>query len=241
MLYPSPSPMLSISFYSDLEAILSSACTFSEINKMESPLNLRSLAWLKRRCSKCFGALREAVRTDNSNWILILSIDANFKWRHFGRTHARSNLGSPPSFAEVPQDFVKQTEAEYNTLKKKSKRPTKAPCASDFKAATEGGKTVGDWFDWTAIIALVCDHDVPLLFADMNRTGEPYFYAVSLLRAFMKLVGPYVKSFGVLYNIGCHVKYSLGPLKDEAAWEWIQKLKWAVSIFHAYAHDGPVV
>lgn len=126
MLYPSPSPMLSISFYSDLEATLSSACTFSEINKMESPLNLRSLAWLKRRCSKCFGALREAVRTDNSNWILILSIDANFKWRHFGRTHARSNLGSPPSFAEVPQDFVKQTEAEYNTLKKKSKRPTKA-------------------------------------------------------------------------------------------------------------------
>lgn len=69
-------------------------------------------------------------------------------------------------------------------------------------------KTNMDAFDDTGVMALVCRHDIPLFFANIDTPGEQQKYAVALLKHFVSLIPP-AATIAVLYDVGCVLDRSL--------------------------------
>ena len=75
--------------------------------------------------------------------------------------------------------------------------------------ATKGGQQQGtDQFDDYSIMSIVCCHDVPLFFANIDTPGEQQKYMVALVEHVMTMV-PSQATVAVLYDIGCVVDRSL--------------------------------
>ena len=83
-------------------------------------------------------------------------------------------------------------------------------------------------------MALLCRHDNVLWLANMTSAGEKQHYALALLkRLFSEL--PAMAKVGVLYDIACQLERSCkkwGFLSD-----FIDRMYFAVSVFHAYGHQ----
>ena len=98
---------------------------------------------------------------------------------------------------------------------KKARRPPKVPdeavdaCENSFEAADEKqAKAHGKRFDDTGLMALVCRHDIPLFFANIDSPGEQQKYAVALIEQLLKFI-PSNATVLVLYDIGCVLERSL--------------------------------
>jgi Kyakuja-Dileera-Zisupton transposase len=76
--------------------------------------------------------------------------------------------------------------------------------------ATNGSKNkeTMDQFDDTGLMALICRHDIPLFFANMDTPGEQQKYAVALLEHFYSLIPPQATA-AALYDVGCVLDRSL--------------------------------
>ncbi|KAF9503100.1 hypothetical protein BS47DRAFT_1374496 [Hydnum rufescens UP504] len=83
-------------------------------------------------------------------------------------------------------------------------------------------------------MALLCRHDHPLVLANLKTAGEKQFYALALISALMESI-PNHWRVGVLYDIGCQMHRTLQ--KWDLMPEYLHRLKFAVSIFHAYGHQ----
>jgi hypothetical protein len=70
--------------------------------------------------------------------------------------------------------------------------------------ATNGSKDKAtmDQFDDTGLMSLVCRHDIPLFFVNMDTPGEQQKYSVALLEHFYSLVPPQ-STTACLYDVGC--------------------------------------
>ena len=63
-------------------------------------------------------------------------------------------------------------------------------------------KTNGIKFNDTGLVALICHHDIPLFFANMDTPGEQQKYMVALLGYLFSLLPPQTTII-CLYNIRC--------------------------------------
>ena len=82
-------------------------------------------------------------------------------------------------------------------------------CETSFEAADEKqAKANEKRFDDTGLMALVCRHDVPLFFANIDSPGEQQKYAVILIEVLFKHL-PDTATVLVLYDIGCVLERSL--------------------------------
>ncbi|KAF9515416.1 hypothetical protein BS47DRAFT_1360995 [Hydnum rufescens UP504] len=108
-------------------------------------------------------------------------------------------------------------------------------CRDSFVAADgDRIKASSTYFDSTGVMALLCHHDHPLVLANLKTAGKKQFYALALISALMELI-PNHWRVGVLYNIGCQMHRTLQ--KWDLMPEYLHRLKFTVSIFHAYGHQ----
>jgi hypothetical protein len=57
-------------------------------------------------------------------------------------------------------------------------------------------------------MSLVCRHDIPLFFANIDTPGEQQKYAVALLEHLVSLL-PQEATIDILYDVGCVLDRSL--------------------------------
>jgi hypothetical protein len=69
-------------------------------------------------------------------------------------------------------------------------------------------KTAMDHFDDTGLMALVCRHDIPLFFANIDTPGEQQKYAIALLEHLFELL-PSQATVYLLYDVGCVIDRSI--------------------------------
>jgi Kyakuja-Dileera-Zisupton transposase len=108
-------------------------------------------------------------------------------------------------------------------------------CLESFTAADEKRtKANTKFFADTGVMVLACRHDQPLFLANMTTPGERQFYALALLEKLFSFI-PSDVEVGVLYDVACQLERSCHK------WGFIpgiiQRISWAVSVFHAYGHQ----
>ena len=69
-------------------------------------------------------------------------------------------------------------------------------------------KASSENFDDRGLMALVCQHDIPLFFANIDTPGEQQKYSVALLEQLFLLI-PACATIVSLYDIGCVLDHSL--------------------------------
>lgn len=108
-------------------------------------------------------------------------------------------------------------------------------CQDSFKAADEKRtKASTTFFADTGLMALLCRHDRVLYLANMKTAGERQYFAIALLLRFFKSL-PANLSVGVMYDIACQLERSCR--KWGLLSEFLSRILWAVSVFHAYGHQ----
>jgi len=84
-------------------------------------------------------------------------------------------------------------------------------CKTLYEAADgKKQKTAMDSFNDTGIMimALICHHDIPLFFANINTPGEQQKYSIALIEHLFSLI-PFEANVVILYDIGCVLGQSL--------------------------------
>jgi hypothetical protein len=112
-------------------------------------------------------------------------------------------------------------------------------------------KTAMEHFDDTGLMALVCHHDIPLFFANIDTPGEQQKYAIALVNHLFSLL-PSQATVYLLYDVGCVLDRSLHLACDISGTSayanissqydilpnsTISRLGFATSAIHAYAHQ----
>ncbi|KAG0697549.1 hypothetical protein DFH29DRAFT_1003608 [Suillus ampliporus] len=86
-------------------------------------------------------------------------------------------------------------------------------CENAYEAANgKKQKTAMDSFDDTGIMALICRHDIPLFFANIDSPGEQQKYSVALIEHLFTLLPPQA-TVVTLYNVGCVLARSLSKFE----------------------------
>ena len=92
----------------------------------------------------------------------------------------------------------------------KSKVPDAAldQCNDSHTAASANKAKTGDLFDDKGAGALVCRHDIPLFFVNIDTPGEQQKYAIALIDHLYSMLPPNA-SIVILYDIGCILDRSI--------------------------------
>ncbi|KAG2056662.1 hypothetical protein BDR06DRAFT_1040389 [Suillus hirtellus] len=191
-------------------------------------LNARRCApLLVQQCPACFGGLLHGRPTDEGGDIHV-AIDGNFHHHH------RCAAGNCPLFYDptyfIPKNFIDKVHTPII--------PDEAvdQCETAYEAADgKKQKAAMDNFDDTGIMALICRHDIPLFFANIDSPGEQQKYSVALLQHLFSLLPPEA-TVVALYDVGCVLARSLA--KYEILPETVTKqLRFATTAMHAYGHE----
>lgn len=172
---------------------------------------------LVQRCPACFGGVLYGKPTDDGGDIHIMT-DGNFHHRH------RRSAGDCPRFYNptyfLPKDFVDEVGRRIDS---QHKRPPKARklivpdeaidlCENAYEAADgKKQKAAMDSFDDMGVMALICRHDIPLFFANIDSPGEQQKYSVALLQHLFSLLPPQA-TVVALYDVGCVLARSLSKV-----------------------------
>ncbi|KAI6101609.1 hypothetical protein EV401DRAFT_1876474, partial [Pisolithus croceorrhizus] len=117
-------------------------------------------------------------------------------------------------------------------------------CTTSYKAAdSKKQKAAMDSFNDTGIMALICCHDIPLFFANINTLGEQQKYSVGLIEHLFSLI-PFKANVVILYDIGCYVNADLvykfltsKPQYDILRPNITSHIWFATTAMHAYGHE----
>ncbi|KAL0569924.1 hypothetical protein V5O48_012042 [Marasmius crinis-equi] len=209
--------------------------------------------YLHSRCPLCFGG-NYSDRDQMMEFDTIVCIDAYFTQKHNKTKVARDPAKEHPDTVFVPEGDVKEMEdfvesVRGNNIPEPSdgedgydhglKVPRSAlnGCEASFTAADERRtKSSTQFFDSTALMALMCRHDHVLWLANMTSAGEKQHYVLSLIETLYKHLPPDFR-VGVLYDIACQLHCSC--VKWDFLEEQLDRLGFAVSVFHAFGHDWP--
>jgi len=188
-----------------------------------------------------------------------VAIDGNFHHRH------KTSAGDSPPFYDptyvIPKEKVDAVGHRIDAARKKPAKsstrivPDEAvdECERTHEAADgKRQKTSMDSFDDTGWMAMVCRHDIPLFFANIDTPGEQQKYAVSLLEHLFSLL-PQEATVGGLYDVGCVLDRSLRLVRvvpiyskcyilmvtqyDILPDSIVKRLLLATSAMHAYGHQ----
>ncbi|KAJ7670406.1 hypothetical protein B0H14DRAFT_2274265, partial [Mycena olivaceomarginata] len=107
-------------------------------------------------------------------------------------------------------------------------------CEVSFKAAEEKWeKASTNFFEDTALMALVCLHDRLLFLMNMHPAGEKQLYVIALMETLFQHI-PHNIIVGLLYDVVCSAEHSC------VIWGFLDRfmgqIAWAVSVFHAFGH-----
>ncbi|KAJ7121193.1 hypothetical protein C8R44DRAFT_831780 [Mycena epipterygia] len=164
-----------------------------------------------------------------------------------------------PNTHFVPEDVAVQTEHYVDSVRnvKKAKRPKATvedeveddyehpelplPCSvldgceASFKAADEKReKASTEFFEDTAIMALLCHHDRVLWLVNMHSAGEIQFNVFVLVELLYQHLPPDI-IVGLLYDVACALARSCR--KWGFLSRYLDRLVFAVSVFHAFGHE----
>ena len=169
---------------------------------------------LVQRCPACFGG-QDFGRSLDSGGDVHVAMDGNFHHRH------RRSAGDCPPFYDpiyfLPKSQVDEVGKRINAARKHPPRQYKVAvpdeavdqCETSYEAADgKKQKAAMDSFDDTGIMALICRHDIPLFFANIDTPGEQQKYSVALIEHFFSLI-PLRCNVVILYDIGCVLARSL--------------------------------
>lgn len=110
-------------------------------------------------------------------------------------------------------------------------------CEASFTAADEQReKASTQFFDDTALMALLCRHDRVLWVANMRSAGERQYYALVLIETLFQHL-PRNFLIGLLYDIGCQLHRSC--IKWGFLERYLNRLSFGISVFHAFGHQWP--
>ena len=172
------------------------------------PEQTRCAPILIQRCPACFGGKKFGTPLEEGCDIHVAA-DGNFHHRH------RRSAGDGPAFYDPVYILPKsQVDAVGRRIQEARKRaPTKIPtavpdeaidqCQHSYEAADEKKKkTDMEIFDDGGLMEMVCRHDIPLFFANIDTPGEQQKYAVTLIKHLFSLL-PSNATVTVLYDVGC--------------------------------------
>ncbi|KAF7330720.1 hypothetical protein MSAN_02444600 [Mycena sanguinolenta] len=208
----------------------------------DPPPRTRPSEYLHQRCPACFGAL---VRDGSVKMDIHCCMDACFNQKR----DSDSGTTDPPKFHPeshfIPESISAQME-EYVDSVRNTKPSKKRRKAAD---ATEGDQDEDDhyeheklklprsqFYDDTGLMALLCRHDRVLWLVNMHSAGEKQFNVWLLLETLMQHL-PLDVLVGVLYDIACQAERWARKWGFMA--RFIERLRFAVSVFHAFGHDWP--
>ncbi|KAG2737049.1 hypothetical protein P692DRAFT_20762646, partial [Suillus brevipes Sb2] len=161
--------------------------------------------------------------------------------------HRRAAGDCPPFYDPtyfIPKTFVDGIGRRIDALHKHPPRtyasliPDEAvdQCETSYEAADgKKQKTAMDNFDDTGIMALICRHDIPLFFANIDSPGEQQKYSVALLQHLFSLL-PHQATVVALYDVGCVLARSLAKY-DILPESITTRLRFATTAMHAYGHE----
>ncbi|KAJ7116162.1 hypothetical protein C8R43DRAFT_1091280 [Mycena crocata] len=224
----------------------------------EPPPRTRPSEYLRRRCPLCFGGLKHdpSLIAD-----LLVCIDACFTQK--GNKAGRDPLKTHPNTHFVPEDVAARTEAYVDAVRngsgtRKRQRATVQEveeedgyddpalplprsvldgCEASFKAADEKReKASTQYFQDTAVMALLCRHDRVLWLVNMHSAGEKQFNVVLLMETLFQHLPPEI-TVGLLYDVACSMERSCR--KWGFLGRYIDRIAFAVSVFHAFGHEWP--
>ncbi|KAG2156682.1 uncharacterized protein EDB93DRAFT_1238950 [Suillus bovinus] len=184
-------------------------------------------AILMQRCPACFGGVLFG-RPLSEGGDIHVATDGNFHHRH------RRSAGDCPRFYE-PLYFLPKTQVDDIRT---SVVPDEAidQCEHSYEA-TDGKKQKAamESFDDSGIMAIICRHDIPLFFANIDSPGEQQKYAVSLIEHLFSLL-PQEATIVMLYDVGCVLSRSLSQY-DILPEPVTSRLRFAMTAMHAYGHE----
>ncbi|KAG6376559.1 hypothetical protein JVT61DRAFT_1535 [Boletus reticuloceps] len=174
-----------------------------------SPLIPRQCAQiLIQCCPACFGGTTFGKPFAEGGDIHVAT-DSNFHHRH------RRSAGDSPAFYDLVYFLPKsEVDAMGTRIQEHRKKPpkrgqSKVPdealdsCESSYEAADgKKQKTSMESFDDTGLMALICRHDIPLFFANIDSPGEQQKYSLALLACLFSLL-PTSANVIALYDVGC--------------------------------------
>ncbi|RDB18910.1 hypothetical protein Hypma_014431 [Hypsizygus marmoreus] len=223
------------------------------------PPRTRPSEYLRSRCPLCFGGQfpRPEVVDNSLGPDAIVCVDACFTQKR--NKQARDPPRTHPHSVFVPEDdairmqaFVESVRPPKKPAPKRSRQqpsddedgyegPLQVPtsaldgCESGFTAADDRReKASTQFFDDTALMALLCRHDVVLWIVNMRSAGEKQHYTLVLIETLFQHL-PTDFTIGLLYDIGCQLHCSCinwGFLD-----RYLDRLTFAISVFHAFGHQ----
>ncbi|KAG1778076.1 hypothetical protein EV702DRAFT_1179091 [Suillus placidus] len=203
--------------------------------------------YLRSRCPLCFRGndWRNEVRGFPSMPNIIVCIDACFTQKC--STNPRGATGSDPpnptsSFflptanVNAMEDFVQSCRGERCQARASRAEPDE-DCYEEGMCVPVLVLNGTRFFIDTGLMALLCRHDRVLWIANLTSVGEKQHYVLALLDRLFKHL-PAQITIGLLYDIGCQLKWSCRKWKfmDNSI---LSCIAFAVAIFHAYGHQWP--
>ncbi|KAI6144433.1 hypothetical protein BKA82DRAFT_3983238, partial [Pisolithus tinctorius] len=197
---------------------------------------------LVQRCPTCFAGTTFG-RLLSEGGDIHVATDGNFHHCH------QHSAGSCPPFYEpmyfIPKAQVDEVGHQIGQACKQSPRqhcvivPDEVidQCEASYKAADSNKqKAMMDCFDNTGIMALICCHDIPLFFTNIDTPGEQQKYSITLLEHLFSLL-PLAATIVVLYDIGCILDCLLSKY-DILSDRIISHLHFTTTAMHAYTLEA---
>ncbi|KAG2113977.1 hypothetical protein DEU56DRAFT_874329 [Suillus clintonianus] len=212
-------------------------------NTLDTSQEARSESHLHRE--HCASILVERVlfgRPLDQGGDIHVATDGNFHHRHCRSAGDCPHFYNPSYF--LPKTYVDQVGSRIH---KNRKRPatTHTPivpneaidqCEQSYEAADgKKQKTAMESFDDTGLMALICRHDIPLFFTNIDTPGEQQKYSVALLEHLFSLL-PTQATVIALYDVGCVLARSLSQyhILDVSI---TSRLRFATTAMHVYGHE----
>ncbi|PLW11649.1 hypothetical protein PCANC_21650 [Puccinia coronata f. sp. avenae] len=196
-------------------------------------LSMTSNQRWSEKCPQCFGPREHKQKAHANEPDFIMAMDGNYQQRHYAHASKDSPTDSqyPPSFlppGKINPHMLAVEATEGNVAE------VEDPCAESHKVADDKRDgTTWEKCDDSGLFATACRHDVPLLYANVYKSGEKLYYPIALL-ANIILDFPESK-FGILYDIGCQLETHIN--KRDLLPEQRADLMFGTSVFHAFVHE----
>ncbi|KAI6103138.1 hypothetical protein EV401DRAFT_1875571 [Pisolithus croceorrhizus] len=200
---------------------------------------------LSQCCPTCFGGQDFRHLLDNGGDIHI-AMDGNFHHCH------QCSAGDCPPFYD-PVYFLPKSQVDNigqwidSTCKQPLQQcnmsvPDEAidQCKTLYEVADGRKQKVAmDSFDDTGIMALICCHDIPLFFANIDTPGEQQKYSVVLIEHLFSLI-PLEANVVILYDVGYHFIHDISTNDsqyDILSPNFTSCIQFTTTAMHAYGHE----
>ncbi|KAF9031576.1 hypothetical protein BJ165DRAFT_1358214 [Panaeolus papilionaceus] len=206
---------------------------------------------LAKLCPACFGGNKFGRSLVSEGADFHIATDGNFHHRHLVNAGAGVPFHKNPQHI-IPAEYVNKVGEYIDSIRKQPKKRQRKSRSSELKVpseaideceksyeAADGDKkkaVIGnERYDDQGLMSLVCRHDVPLFFANIDTPGEQQKYAVALILWFFQYI-PQNATVVVLYDIGCVLDRSVSS-HNILPKSILKRIRFTTTAMHAYGHQ----